>query len=108
MSRLSKEVVATREAFLVEEFKKQPELSVRAANELIIAKFGKQMRPKRILEIRRGLELIKLGVNDADEAVRSKTLGDAHHLLGEKTFVEAVQAPVVLVLDRPNDEATAV
>jgi len=50
--RLKKEEVSNRENFLVELVKQDPTVTIRAAQEKIKEKFGRQMRPHRILEIK--------------------------------------------------------
>lgn len=51
--KLSKKDVLDRETWVSQLFREQGGLSVRKAQALIVARFGKQMRPARILEIRR-------------------------------------------------------
>lgn len=50
--RLKREDVANRENFLTELIKADPKLTIRAAQEKIKEKFGRQMRPHRILQIK--------------------------------------------------------
>lgn len=53
--RLNRQEVLTRETYVSKILRENRGLSVRAIQRLVIAKFGKQMRPARILKIRRGV-----------------------------------------------------
>lgn len=53
--KLARADVLKRESYVSQLFRDNPNLSIRKAQTLIIGKFGKQMRPGRILEIRRGV-----------------------------------------------------
>lgn len=53
--RLTAEENKTRVQFVTQLFKFNPKLSVRKAQELIVSNLGKQMRPGKILEIRRSV-----------------------------------------------------
>lgn len=50
--RLKREEVAKREGFLKELLAQDPKLTIRSAQTKIKEKFGRQMRPHRILQIR--------------------------------------------------------
>lgn len=52
MARLSKDAVQAREAFLFKLFSEKPKLTIPSANEALKAKFGSNMRPQRVSEIR--------------------------------------------------------
>jgi hypothetical protein len=54
--RLKREEVAVREQFVTEAFKADPTLTVRAVQTKLAEKFGKQMRPGRVLELKKALE----------------------------------------------------
>jgi len=50
--RLAAEVTAGRQAFVSELFRKNPTLTIRAAQQQVIEKYGRQMRPRKLLDIR--------------------------------------------------------
>lgn len=53
--KLPKQLTLEREAFISDAFRTIPSLSIRAAQALVVGKFGRQMRPHRLLEIRRNV-----------------------------------------------------
>lgn len=50
--RIPKNEVTIREAFLTDMLKTEGNMTVREIQEKLVAKFGKQMNPKRVLQLR--------------------------------------------------------
>lgn len=66
--RLSREVVAKREARMAELFTANPDMSVTKANELLAAEFaGRKMAPGRAMELKKAV----LDTTKAEEEVQS-------------------------------------
>jgi hypothetical protein len=51
--RLDRKTVAEREDFVQQLFRKHPELSIRGAQRFILSRYGSEMRPHRVLVLRR-------------------------------------------------------
>ena len=51
--RLNRTVVTERETFLTAVFEAEPKLTIREAQEKLMEKFGRAMRPNKVLSIRK-------------------------------------------------------
>lgn len=54
---IAKVVRQEREAYVKVLLTKDPDLSIRAMNRAVVARFGHQIRPHRLLELRRALKV---------------------------------------------------
>jgi hypothetical protein len=58
--RLHKNVVAERESFVLEFVNNQPKATVKEINSALTTKYGKQMSPNRILQLRKPARTLAL------------------------------------------------
>ena len=76
--RLPSKLDAERQTFVSELFRRYPDLTIRAAQQQVIDKYGRQMRPRRLLDLRKQAREVNLSQNLADH--NAKTLLEVFRL----------------------------